>query len=76
MGKHRWRQLTPEQQAQFDAWSAAVDAATWDCPHGVKAGSLARPQPYYGPRCAICRHAGYTAWRRMDQLGRIPEAWL
>lgn len=68
--------MTTTEREAYDAWKAIVDAAEWDCAHGVRAGSLARPRPLYGPRCALCRHAGYVAWRRVDQIGKIPAAWL
>lgn len=68
--------LTSEQEREYREWLAAVESAEWDCAHGVKAGSLARPRPFYGPRCAICRAKGFTSWRRMYQLNRIPPVYL
>lgn len=72
----RRRVLTPQQQADKAEFDAYVESHGWECPHGVRCGSLARPRPFYGPRCPYCRAAGWTRWRRLDTIQRIPEAYL
>lgn len=67
---------TPEQQAAWREFTAYLESHSWECRHGVRCGNLARPRPFYGPRCALCRARGYSTWYRLESIRRVPERFL
>ena len=74
-GRRRWHRVRTAAELAADAdYRARLAAADWTCIHGVVIGSLVRPW-CKTPACPLCRRAGWTRWRRLDTVDRIPVSY-